>query len=347
VILASIGRRMRRSCLPFWCALAACDAPPSTVQQFGGPTMGSTYEVMFVGEASLAAVRQHVEGELAAFDATFSQWRTDSEIARVNAHASTAPLPVSERFAAVLRQALDVAAATDGAFDPTVKPLTDLYRAAKRDPSRRLDPAALDAAKARVGWRAVGLRDRSLEKARPDVQIDLDGIVAGACADAIAARLAPLRLQGLYLEITGEVLCRGDKGSLGPWRIGVVDPESAAAAVDEPVIRTVVLRDAALCTSGDYRNAIVQDGVFVHHVFDPRTGRNPARAVASASVLAPSAAFADAFGTAFLVLGDEAVPACWPRLQQFGLQGALLLMPNERGVPGLRPLEITWPKDDP
>ncbi|MFY9341161.1 MAG: FAD:protein FMN transferase, partial [Planctomycetota bacterium] len=203
--------------------LAACSGGDG-VQSFGGQAMGSTYEVKVVGAADLAAVQAIVAGELAAFDATFSNWRPDSEIVRVNAHASEAPFPVSQRFAAVLQQALDVAAATGGAFDPTVKPLTDLYRAAKRDPAHGFDPAAAAAARERIDYRRVLVRDGAVVKARRDVQFDLDGIVAGAAADAIAARLEPLRLQGLYLEITGEVLCRGDKGRDGPWRIGVVDP---------------------------------------------------------------------------------------------------------------------------
>ncbi len=337
-------------CRPLvWLALvaAACSEQSHEVREFGGPTMGSTYTVKFVGDAAVADLRAIVEQELAAHDAAFSQWRTDSEIARVNAHASTEPLVVSELFAKVLRQALAVAGVTDGAFDPTVRPLSELYRAAKRDPRHPLDDAALDRAREHVGWQLVSLRDNTLVKARPDVQLDLDGIVAGACADAIAARFAPLRLQGFYLEITGEVLCRGDKGALGPWRIGVVDPASVSATGDADAgLRVVALHDAALCTSGDYRNGFVRDGVPMHHVFDPRTGRNPAAAVASASVLAPSAALADAFATAFLVLGSDGVAANWPRFARFGLRGTLLLMPPAAGEERLRQFEIAWPKDN-
>lgn len=331
---------------PLLFVVAACSPAAPEVRQFGGPTMGSTYEVKFVGDAPVAVVRAIVEDELAAFDAAFSQWRADSEIARVNAHQSVAPLPVSERFAAVLRQALDVAAATDGAFDPTVKPLSDLYRAARRDPGLRLEPATLDAARARVDWRTIEVRDGAIRKARPDVELDLDGIVAGACADAIAAKLMPLRLRGFYLEITGEVLCSGDKGPLGPWRIGVVDPIAAQASGGEEAVTTLALRDAALCTSGDYQNFVVRDGGRLHHVFDPRTGRNPGHAVASASVLAASAAWADAFGTAFLVLGAEDVTARWPHLRRFGLTGALLLVPDQTGgARALRRVEIAWPRE--
>jgi thiamine biosynthesis lipoprotein len=328
--------------------LAACGsgqqpkvAPEARIEHFGGPTMGSSYEVKYVAGVPVAEVRAAVEAELVAFDATFSTWGRESELVRVNAHASTAPFAVSERFAAVLQLALAVAAATDGAFDPTVKPLGDLYRAAKRDPEHRLDPQALAAAKARVDFRRVQLRGRELVKQRGDEQLDLDGLVAGAACDAIAVRLHALGVRAFYLQVTGEVLCRGEKAPGEPWRIGVVDPRADGSGGDVP-IRTLPLRDAALCTSGDYRNAFVADGRAVHHVFDPRSGDSASTGVVSASVLAPSAALADALGTALMVLGEQAAQRAWPALERLGATGALLLLPDDAG--GLRAVELQWPR---
>lgn len=319
-------------------AVAAVPAP--TIHRFGGPTMGSTYEVKFVGDVPLADVQKAVADELAAYDAAFSNWRADSEIVRANAHQSTTPFPLSARFVAVLQQALDVAAATDGAFDPTVKPLSDLYRAAKRTQTP-IDPAAAAVARERVDFRRVTVRDGAMVKARADVTLDLDGLVAGAACDAIAVRLTGLGVRGFYLEVTGEVLCRGEKAPGQPWVIGVVDPRADTTGSDEP-IRELPLRDRALCTSGDYRNTLLVDGKLVHHVFDPRTGSNPANRLVSASVLADRAAIADALGTAFLVLGEAKVQELWPRLQSFGVHGALLLAAAEAGLVAT---EITWPKE--
>lgn len=323
-------------------AFAACGGEP-VVHEFGGPTMGSSFTVKYVAAAPLPAVQAAVADELAAVDAAFSNWRADSEIARANAHASTAPLPLSPRFVAVLELALAMAKATDGAFDPTVKPLSDLYRAAKSDPKHLLDAAALAAAKARVGWQLVAVRDGALVKARPDAELDLDGIAAGAACDGIAKRLQALGVRDFYLEVTGEVLCRGRKPGGEPWRVGVVDPTADLMGEETP-IRALPLRDLALCTSGDYRNAIVVDGARFHHVFDPRTGGNPKTDVVSASVLADSAAVADALGTAFLVLGADGAQAIWPRLDAHGVRGALLLSPGPDG--SLKQFEIAWPKDD-
>lgn len=323
-------------------AFAGCDGDDAgAVRRFRGPTMGSTYDVQYVADVALPTVRAAVEQELAAFDLAFSQWRDDSEIARVNAHASTEPLAVSPRFAAVLELALRLAAATDGAFDPTVKPLSDLYRAAKRDPAHAFDAAAVAALRPRIGHTLLTLRDGCVVKRRGDVQVDLDGLVAGAAADAIAERLHALSVHAFFLQITGEVLAHGEKAPGVPWIAGVVDPQSDVVG-GEVAAAAVPLRDRALCTSGDYRNGFRSDGRFVHHVFDPRTGANAPHRAVSVSVLAPSAAVADALGTALLVLGDEAGAALLPRLEGFGDLGALFLVADDAG--GVQRVEVGWPR---
>ena len=335
-------------------ALAAClwvaagCTRPLEIRHFGGPTMGSSYEVKYVADRERADVQKAVADELLAFDAAFSNWREDSEIARLNRHAGTAPFAVTERFADVLRQALVVAQATDGAFDPTVKPLLDLYRHAKQHPDAGLDETAMAAARHHVGHWLVSVRDLGdgtwvVVKHAPEVRLDLDGIVAGAAADAIAARLQRLGVGSFYLQITGEVLCHGVKPDGEPWRIGVVDPSSDAAGGESPV-RTLALRDRALCSSGDYRNAVVVDGAVVHHVFDPRTGRNPGHRIVSASVLATSCAVADALATASMVLGDDGVKRLWPRFAALGAEAALLLKPGTDEA--WQQVEIAWPDED-
>jgi FAD:protein FMN transferase len=335
------------SMLPF----VACGQRAPTIHRFAGPTMGSTFELKYVAPARDERVERLVQGELDAFDRTFSAWRPDSELQAVNAHRSTAPLPVSKRFAEVLTLALEVAVASDGAFDPTVKPMSDAFRAAKRAAAAPGAAPFDDAQIARlvplVDYRQVAVIDGALVKRRDDVQIDLDGIVAGAAADAIADHLVRFGVSAFYLEITGEVLCRGLKPGGEPWRIAVVDPAGDQQGQEAP-FSTLSLRDQALCTSGDYRNAVRSERGAVHHVFDPRTGTNPPHRVVSASVLARSAAVADAIGTALLVLGPDGAAAKWPALTALGAEAALLLLPDddaprERGA--LTRVEIAWPDD--
>lgn len=322
--------------------LAGCAQAP-IVQSFAGSTMGSTYEVKVVTDHPIADVRSLVAQELLAFDVTFSNWRDNSEMMRVNAHRSTEPLEISERFRALLQHALRIAKATGGAFDPTIKPLSDLYRAAKEDPTVGIEDAQQVLAKERVGYQKVSIQDGKLVKQHADLVLDLDGIVAGAAADAIAAKLTALGIQSFYLQITGEVLCRGVKPDGTVWRIGVVDPSSDAAGGQRAVV-TLPLRDCALCSSGDYRNAVIVGGRVVHHLFDPRTGRNPEHAVVSASVIADSCATADAISTAMMVLGDEAGRELWPAMKELGAHSVLFLKPGVETR--WQEVKIEWPEEN-
>ena len=332
---------LHRACLLATLCLPACQDPGPQVHSFAGPTMGSSYEVKYVGARTVPEVRAVVEAELAAFDAAFSNWRQDSEIAKFNQHRGTEPFAVSARFVSVLQLALDIAAATGGAYDPTVKPLSDLYRRAKRDPAAVPDEAALAAARTRVDYRAVSVREGSVCKARPDVELDLDGIVAGAAADSIAVRLSAMGITSCFLQITGEVLARGEKAPGVPWLVGVVDPSSDLVGGDLP-LTSLPLTDRSLCTSGDYRNAITVGGHRMHHVFDPRTGHSTDNGVVSVSVLADSAAVADALGTAMMVLGRHDAETCLPALKRYGQIGMLFLRADGDGGWVQEPL--LWPR---
>lgn len=278
------------------------------VQIYAGKTMGSTFAVKWHGGPDAGAIRAIVDDELAVADSTFSQWRDDSEIQRFNRHYSTAPFAASERLRAAVAIALQVAVATDGAFDPTVKPIVDLFRAQQADHSARAakpSEAALAAAREQVGYAKLKVIGETLKKDAPSLMIDLDGLVAGFVADRLGSRLSQVFVKGYLLEITGEVLAHGQKPDGAPWLGGIVDP-LRSEPLHERALVTVPLRERALCTSGVYRNFIEQNGVITSHIFDPRTGKNATHGVVSVSVLANSCALADAFGTALLVLGPDA-----------------------------------------
>lgn len=304
-----------------------------------GPTMGSTYVVKWHGAVGPDAVQPVVDRLLGDIDRAFSNWREDSEIAAFNRHAQASPLPAGELLRAGARLALDLAKATDGAFDPTVKPLVDLFRAQKRD-RQPTSPAALAAARARVDWHRLEVGDAWLAKTAPDVQIDLDGLVAGLAADRLAQALQAIGVRDFMLEITGEVLCRGRRPDGAPWRIGIVDPEHAEPGVEAALI-AVPLADRALCTSGDYRNFTVVDGKVVTHVFDPRTGANPTHGVVSVSVLARSCALADGLGTALMVVGPEGAAAVLANCGD-AEAGAWFVLADADGT--LRTQGVHWPE---
>ena len=312
-------------------ALAACSEKrpePPQLHELHGPTMGSEYRLKWHGGASPAAVGRLLQQQLPLADATFSNWRNDSEIAAFNAHASTEPFRATVIFCDAVQLALEIARDTDGAFDPTVKPLLDLYREQKRS---GVAPTAdaLAAARARVDWRDVRrVAPDQVAKSRPDVELDLDGLVAGLVADTLVHELADPGVTNFMLDITGEVTCRGVRPDGQPWRIGIVDPENATVGAEQS-LEIVPLADRALCTSGDYRNFVVADGKVTTHVFDPRTAKNPDHGVVSVSVYGRSCAVADAVGTALMVAGPGLAPSLLKKLRApILLRGALVSDPD-------------------
>ncbi len=223
-----------------------------------------------------------------------SLYRDDSQLAALNRTAAlTRP---DARVLEVLRHAQDLSALTNGAFDVTVQPLWLAFAEAKKRgglPTAQ----ALHAARGLVDWRRLSVSPDAVRLERPGMAVTLNGLAQGYAADRA---LAALRRHGVSHALidTGEFDTLGRKQHGEPWVLGVRhprDPEALAArlAVD----------GRALATSGDYEAAFTPD-FGQHHIFDPATGESPT-ALASVSVLAPSAIAADGLSTAFMVLGAE------------------------------------------
>ncbi len=334
-------------------AVAACGGDRSTppqLHELNGPTMGSEYRLKWHGGAGAAEVGKLLQQHLDAAERTFSNWRKGSEIAAFHAHLSTEPFRASPLLYEAVQLSLEIARRTDGAFDPTVKPLVDLYREQKRTgvaPSKE----AIAAARARVGWRDLRcIAPDAIAKSRPDLELDLDGVVAGLIADRLVPALAGAGVVDFMLDVTGEVTCRGCRPDGHPWRIGIVDPHRATVGAEETV-QIVPLADRALCTSGDYRNFLVADGKITTHVFDPRTGQNPTHGVVSVSVYGRSCAVADAVGTALMVAGPEQAPSLLKQLRAPMFQcGELVADPDlaawfliAQPDGSLRAVPVDWP----
>ncbi len=202
----------------------------------------------------------------------------------------------------------------DGVFDVTVGPLVNLWGfGPQRGLDRIPEPQALAAARERVDYRLLALRDDppALRKARPDLTIDLSAIAKGYGVDEIAGLLESVEVTDYLVDIGGELRARGvnDQGEV--WRIGIEQPRADGRQVE----RIIGLRDTAMATSGDYRNFFEIDGRRYSHIIDPRTGWPVAHRLASVSVLHPSAMTADGWATGLLALGPESALALADREQ--------------------------------
>lgn len=276
-----------------------------------GHTMGTTYTVKLVGfegkRSELLDLQTAIDKQLQEINLQMSTYLAESEISRFNQHASRSPFRVSPEFAQVTRTALELSAASGGAFDPTLDPLINLWGFGSDQPREdEPDPRHIEELKTQCGYQLVQVvGQQQLRKLNPNVHLNLNAIAKGFGVDRIAELLSNQAYEKYYVEIGGEVRVQGDNPDDKPWRIGIDRPSHNGTPGQNPV-HVAHLRDKAIATSGDYRNFFEgKDGLMYSHILDPRSGRPVTNRVASVSVIADTCMQADGMATALTVMGPE------------------------------------------
>ncbi|HEY0839843.1 MAG TPA: FAD:protein FMN transferase [Vulgatibacter sp.] len=242
--------------------------------------------------------------ELRRIDALMSEWRSDSEISRVNAAAGLHPVRVSDEVLELVSLALDAAAHSSGAFDPSWAGMRGVWRFGDAMDGEVPADAAIEDARRRVDWRKVRVdRDAGtvyLEEA--GMALGLGGIAKGWAVDRLAANLRQAGIRDFVIKLGGELYAAGRRGGHA-WTAGVLDPRDPGS-----VVATLEIEDRAFSTSGDYERYFVKDGVRYHHVIDPATGR-PATASRSVTALCPDATTAEIVTKPVFIKGPgEGIP---------------------------------------
>jgi thiamine biosynthesis lipoprotein len=293
--------------------LAGC-ARFGGVTQFGGNTMGTTYQVTYVlavgsaGDEARAA--RAVEDLLASITQSLSTYIETSVISRINASTDTAAWhPVDSHFETVFRRARAINEDTGGAFNPAIGPLVNAWGFGPDGPQALPDDDAIRALLAVASFDAFDLRvsPPAVRKRIAGAKLDFNAIAEGYAVDAIAALLEQGGVKNYLVEIGGEVRAKGQHAEGRGWRVGIERPADTALAASK--IQTILsLDNAALATSGSYRNYRIEEGKPLSHILNPRTGYPAASFLLSVSVVADDATTADAYATAFMVMGpDEAL----------------------------------------
>ena len=294
-------------------ALVACGPGPADAAmvehdgaaRLSGSTMGTTWNAVVPGAADAAlSVQAAVQEALDQVDDRMSTWNPNSELSRFNLGSDRVAAGMGRETIKVIREALRVAALSEGAFDPTVLPLVQLWGFGPDRPEGVPTGEDNEAALGHVGWRKVTAEGAWLQRESASVQLDLSGVAKGWGVDQAGGALSRLGWENWLVEVGGEIRTRG----LGPgglaWRVGL-DLPVAGAAPGEAFQAILEPGSQGMATSGDYRNWREVDGRRLSHTLDPRTGRPVENALASATVLAPTCMTADALATAVCVLGAE------------------------------------------
>ena len=289
---------------------AACTStpPPTTLH---GRTMGTTWSVKLVAPASadVAAIERGIQAEVDRVVAQMSTYEADSDLVRFNRAPAGTWQTLPPEFFTVLSHALTLAEGTDGAYDPTVAPLVDVWGFGPGSRGHRMpSDDEIAAARAQVGWRQLKLDHAGHRAYQPGgVRIDLSSIAKGFGTDQIARFLEREGVEHYLVDISGELRAHGRRPDGSDWHVAIEKPDAAAGAVDsaDQVERVIALREMSIATSGDYRHAFEHDGRRYSHHIDPRSGWPVEHRIASVSTLATDCMQADAVGTVMMVLGPE------------------------------------------
>jgi len=308
--------------------------PGDEVLRLKGETMGTTWAVGAVAPPDVdeAALSAAIEAELAGVIAVFSPWERTSEISRFNA-APQGVWALSQAFWTVLDASMNLADDTDGAVDPTLGALVDLWGFGP--PGRRIGPAVpsdeeVAEALAVSGWQKLRLNRDARGAMQPGgMKLDFSGIAKGHAVDRVSDALTRLGATSHLVEIGGEMKGRGVKPDGQPWWIGLEEPPGA------PSTRTVAaLADIAVATSGDWRRAFEHEGRIYPHTINGKTGNPIDNGVTSVTVFHASAMVADAWATALTVIGPQEGPAL---AAAYGLAAQMVVRTAEGVVEHLTP----------
>ncbi|MDZ4687999.1 MAG: FAD:protein FMN transferase [Planctomycetaceae bacterium] len=296
----------------------AQSSPPSR-----GPTlmlrtaaMATDFDVLLNpdGPADQVSIASDALDQVHRLEDQLTAYRDDSELMRINREAATGPVAVEPSLFALLSRAIDIAQRTDGAFDPASGALVRLWQQCRRE-GRLPTAEEVAAARERTGCRHVGLDHvhQTISLDRDGVEFNLGAIGKGYAVDRIGeAILARGVADWLVHGGKSSVRVAGCHAGHDGWPIGLQNP----LLPDRPVL-TLLLKDAAISTSGTAVQWFRVGDKRYGHVLDPRTGW-PVETMLSVSVIAPDAALADALSTAFFVLGVENALRCCDNFPEVG-----------------------------
>jgi thiamine biosynthesis lipoprotein len=252
-----------------------------------------------------------VDSLLKAVNNEVSTYEKQSTISRVNAAGTDITLSgaVNGHFHQNYQKAKDVFDKTGGDFDPTVMPLVNYwgFGTSMKRAVTEIDSVKVDSLKQYVGFEKVQLRvsgnDLIVTKENPAVALDFSACAKGGGVDAVGAFFRFLGIEDYLIDIGGELVARGISPRGIAWKVGISVPKEDAAA-DE--VHTVVsLSDKAIATSGNHRNYYQTKGYKYGHTLNPSTGFPEKNDLLSATVFAGDCMTADAYATAFMVMGLE------------------------------------------
>lgn len=268
-------------------------------QKDQGRIFGTLYHISYDYPKNL---QTEIEVELNAFNSSLSPFSPNSIITRINNNDTT--VVADKWFSTVFETGQRISQVTNGAFDYTVAPLVNLWGFGFKK-GAQVNDHAVDSILEFVGYNKVKILNGKVIKEDSRTMIDGSAIAKGYACDVVANLLRSKGIVNFMVEIGGELVAGGknEKGNL--WRVGINKPIDDSTSMVSEIEEIIELSNMAMATSGNYRNFYVKDGKKFAHTIDPKSGFPIQHNLLSSTVVAPNCITADAYATAFMVLGLE------------------------------------------
>ena len=263
-----------------------------------GLVFGTVYNITYQYQDDL---HTDIKAALTEVDNSLSPYNENSIISHVNHNRDTT---LNEHFKHVFQLAQTISAETEGAFDITVAPLVNAWGFGFKH-SISIDPNVIDSLSHFVGYQKIRLQDDRIVKDDPRTMLDCSAIAKGYGVDAVARVLDQKGVQHYMVNVGGEVVVKGKNAHMKTWRIGINKPIEDSLSMNQELQTILEVSGIGMATSGNYRKFYYKDGKRYAHTIDPRIGTPVQHNILSATVIAKDCTTADAYATAFMVMGLE------------------------------------------
>ena len=277
----------------------ACTTSTSKYIANNGTIYGTYYSIKYESPKG-EDLQPAIDEELQRLSRIFSHYDKQSTITKVN---NNSPVELEQEFTTCFLKAEEIAQITHGAFDITAGPLINAWGFGPED-RQKMTAEKVDSLKQICGYEKIRFENGQIVKENPHMTINMSAIAKGYTCDLIGEFLQKKGCLNYMVDIGGEVVAKGVNDKHKVWTIGIREP--IENPFENELSAALMLNNRAMATSGNYLNFYEEDGKKYAHTIDPISGYPVQHSLLSASVVANDCMTADAFATAFMVLGKDA-----------------------------------------
>ena len=275
-----------------------CNRSINNTIKISGAAQGTSYNITYLA-GQHSNYREAFDSIFKKIDSSLSTYLPASIVSGINRN-DTAVI-IDEYFSDVFNKSIEVSEKTNGVFDVTVAPIINVYGFGFTK-KEKVNKLLIDSLLKFIGYKKVRLEGKRLAKESPQVMLDFNAIAQGYTVDVLASFLESKHIENYLVEVGGELRAKGKKMNDSSWTVGIEQPNETLSG---SLKASIQLKDKALATSGNYKKFYIEDGQKYTHIINPFTGYPAKNNLLSATVIAGNCITADAYATAFMVMGLE------------------------------------------